>query len=96
VAVNLFRVVQEALTNISKHSQARQVDIQLMGEGGDLSMTILDDGCGFALPGDIEDLVALGHFGLVGLRERVNLIGGKLSLQSEPGQGTRLLVEWQP
>ena len=96
VAVNLFRVVQEALTNIAKHAQARQVDIQLIGEGGALSMIILDDGCGFALPGDIEDLVAQGHFGLVGLRERVNLIGGKLSLQSEPGQGTRLLVEWQP
>ncbi|MBI4771837.1 MAG: hypothetical protein HY784_15845 [Chloroflexi bacterium] len=94
VAVNLYRVAQEALANVAKHAQAGRVDIRLAGEDNGLSMTIEDDGRGFAMPGDIGDLTAQGHFGLVGLRERVNLIGGTLSLQSAPGQGTRIRVEW--
>jgi signal transduction histidine kinase len=96
VSVNLYRVAQEALTNIAKHAQARRVDIRLVAEGDGLSMTIADDGRGFALPGEMDALIAEGHFGLVGLRERVNLIGGTLRLQSAPGQGTRLRVEWRP
>ena len=96
VSVNLYRVAQEALINIAKHAQARKVDIQLTGDGQGLSMTIADDGCGFALPNDMNDLTAAGHFGLVGLCERVNLIGGTLRLQSAPGAGTRLRVEWSP
>lgn len=96
VSVNLYRVAQEALTNIAKHAQARRVDIRLAAEGDGLSMTIADDGRGFALPGEMDALIAEGHFGLVGLRERVNLIGGTLRLQSVPGQGTQLGVEWRP
>ena len=95
VSVNLYRVAQEALSNAAKHAQARQVTIRLANEGGIVSMTIEDDGRGFALPGDLNDLAAQGHFGLVGLRERVNLIGGTFSLQSAPGQGTRIRVEWR-
>ncbi len=96
VAVNLYRVAQEALANVAKHAQASRVDIHLVKDGNGLSMTIEDDGRGFAMPGDIGDLTAQGHFGLVGLRERVNLIGGHLTLQSTPGRGTRIRVEWRP
>ena len=96
VAVNLYRVAQEALANVAKHAQAGRVDIRLVSNDDGLSMTIEDDGRGFTMPGDIGDLTAQGHFGLVGLRERVNLIGGTLSLQSAPGQGTRIRVEWRP
>jgi signal transduction histidine kinase len=95
-AVNLYRVAQEALANIAKHAQAGRVEIHLAGEGDGLRMTIQDNGRGFALPGDIGELAAQGHFGLVGLRERVNLIGGTLSLQSVPSRGTRIRVEWRP
>ncbi len=94
VAVNLYRVAQEALTNIAKHAQARRVEVALASRHGRLTMTIADDGLGFTLPRDIDDLIAEGHFGIAGLRERVNLIGGKLDLQSTPGRGTRLRVEW--
>jgi signal transduction histidine kinase len=96
VAVNLYRVAQEALSNIARHAQAERADIQLAGEEDGLSMTIADDGQGFTMPGDIGDLTTQGHFGLVGLRERVNLIGGSLDLHSSPGQGTRIRVDWRP
>ncbi len=96
VSVNLYRIAQEALTNIARHAQAQRVDIALTLEAGRLTMTIADDGRGFALPADLHALAAQGHYGLVGLQERVNLIGGMLSLDSAPGQGTRLRVDWQP
>ena len=95
-AVNLYRVAQEALANVAKHAWARRVNIRLADEADGLVMLIEDDGRGFTPPGDINDLAAQGHFGLVGLRERVNLIGGHLSLQSAPGQGMRIRVEWRP
>lgn len=95
-AVNLYRVAQEALANVAKHAQAGRVDICLTGDGSSLSMSIEDNGRGFSMPGDIGDLTAHGHFGLVGLHERVNLIGGTLTLHSAPGQGTRIRVEWRP
>lgn len=95
-AVNLYRVAQEALANVAKHAGAQQVSICLANEGTGLRLTLEDDGCGFDPPGEIGELTASGHFGLVGLRERVNLIGGILSLDSAPGRGTRIRVEWWP
>lgn len=95
VAVNLYRVVQEALTNVAKHARAKRVNIQLADEADGLVMLIEDDGRGFFPPSDINDLAAQGHFGLVGLRERVHLIGGTLDLRSSPGMGTRVHVEWK-
>ncbi|MBI9050432.1 MAG: hypothetical protein JEZ00_13505 [Anaerolineaceae bacterium] len=95
VAVNLYRVAQEALANIARHAQAKKVDIKLVEMNGDIKMTIDDDGCGFTLPDEIGVLTTQGHFGLVGLRERVNLIGGKLHLESSPGRGTHIHIEWQ-
>ena len=95
VSVNLYRVAQEALINIGKHAGARQVEISLSWEEGQLVMTIRDDGHGFTLPDTIQGLTARNHFGLAGMRERVNLIGGQWSLQSLPGQGTTIQVRWQ-
>ncbi|MDI6768649.1 MAG: histidine kinase [Anaerolineales bacterium] len=96
VAVNLYRVAQESLSNVARHAHAGQVTIRLVREGNGLRMDIEDDGRGFAMPDNLDALAAQGHFGLVGLRERVNLIGGSLNLQSVPGQGTRIRVEWRP
>lgn len=95
VAVNLYRVAQEALTNVAKHAQAQQVNICLAAADGGLRLTVEDDGRGFVPPASVHDLAAQGHFGLAGLHERVNLIGGTLALESAPGQGTRLRVRWR-
>jgi two-component system NarL family sensor kinase len=87
----LYRLVQEALTNVAKHAQADQVTVTLARAGEALSLIIEDDGVGFdpAIP------VAAGPsggFGLAGMRERAALLGGKLLITSRPGQGTRLEI----
>jgi two-component system NarL family sensor kinase len=95
VAVNLYRVVQELLTNVARHAAAGQVSLHLACEDGRLSLTLADDGRGFLVPESLQSLAAQNHFGLAGIQERVNLIGGRLVLDSAPGRGTRAHVTWQ-
>jgi signal transduction histidine kinase len=90
VAVNFYRVVQEALSNVARHAAARRVTVWLVGEEPGLALTIRDDGCGFHVPDDLHDLAAQGHFGLAGMAERAALIGGRWTVESAPGQGTTL------
>ncbi|WP_339531969.1 PAS domain-containing sensor histidine kinase [Pseudomonas mucidolens] len=86
-AIGLFRILQEALTNVMRHAQAHTVELTLVVEGDDLRLTISDDGVGFVpAPGRPVS------FGLVGMRERVLIMGGQLALGSEPGEGTILSV----
>lgn len=86
-AIGLFRILQEALTNVMRHAQAHTVELTLALEGDHLRLTISDDGTGFVLaPGRPVS------FGLVGMRERVLIMGGQLTLDSEVGQGTTLSV----
>jgi signal transduction histidine kinase len=86
----VFRVAQEAMTNIARHAQAESVLIQAAVKGNQLSLEIEDDGRGF-LP---ERLAAPGSegrgWGLLGMRERVEMLGGTLQIDSSPGQGTHL------
>jgi len=84
----LFRIVQEALTNIVKHAQAGSVSIVVTQSDGIVRSVIEDDGVGFS-----PDAVREGALGLVGMRERVHLLGGRLEVQSAPGSGTTLVVE---
>jgi signal transduction histidine kinase len=91
-AVNLFRVTQEALTNIARHAGAEKVVIVMKTDGDAHELSIQDDGCGFHVPAMLHDLAANNHFGLVGIRERVELIGGSLAIKSEPGEGTLVQV----
>ncbi|MCC6075045.1 PAS domain S-box protein [Pseudomonas sp. GCM10022188] len=86
-ATGLFRVLQEALTNIMRHAQAQSVEIHLSREADELQLSISDDGVGFD-PAQTRS----GSFGLVGMRERVAMFGGSLVLDSRPGQGTTLYV----
>jgi signal transduction histidine kinase len=92
VAVNLYRIAQEALSNIARHASARQVDLGLKWVKGQMEMTVRDDGKGFTLPDTSDSLPAEGHYGLVGMQERAGLIGGQLEIETAPGQGTLIRV----
>jgi len=86
-AIGLFRILQEALTNVMRHAQAHTVELTLTLEGDELCLTVSDDGVGF-----VAESGRPTSFGLVGMRERVLIMGGQLSLESEPGEGTTLTV----
>jgi signal transduction histidine kinase len=94
VAVNLYRLTQEALTNIARHAAAHQVLLRLAWQDACLHLTLQDDGRGFVVPTTLHNLVAQGHFGMAGMRERVELIGGTLAVESAPGAGTTVRVAW--
>jgi len=95
VAVNLYRIVQEALSNIARHAEAQMITIRLTWEGARLILTVHDDGRGFTVPTAFHELTTDGHFGLVGMQERVDLIGGEWMVDSSPGCGTTVRVIWQ-
>jgi signal transduction histidine kinase/YHS domain-containing protein len=84
----LFRIVQEAWSNLRRHAGARQADFTFAYKHDGLHVTIADDGVGFAPPAVAE--APNGHWGLRGMRERAELTGGTLEVNSEPGHGTRL------
>jgi signal transduction histidine kinase/YHS domain-containing protein len=86
----LFRIVQEAWSNIRRHAQARQADFTFNYTPDGLLVTISDDGIGFTPP--VDEVALDGHWGLRGIRERTELTGGSLRVMSQPGQGTRIVV----
>ncbi|MDD4944827.1 MAG: response regulator [Rhodoferax sp.] len=92
-----FRIVQEALTNISRHAQARHVDIALRRDGADLLLSVHDDGQGFDLAAMQERASAGGSLGVLGMQERAILLGGTLSISAAPGQGctVQLRAPWR-
>ena len=87
VETGLYRIAQEALTNIHRHAEAKQVVIRLVATPDRVALSIQDDGRGFD-----PTRVPKGRYGLIGLRERVKLLGGKLNVDSRTGKGTRLEV----
>lgn len=89
----LYRVVQEALTNVARHAQANQVQVRLQRQEAMIMICIEDDGQGFDVAKVIASKAAVKGMGLLGMRERITLLGGRLDIQSQPGQGTRLRVE---
>ena len=82
----LLRVAQEAVTNVLRHARAKRVDLVLRFEADSVVLEIADDGIGF------EPQKRRESFGLVGLRERAESLGGKLTIRSDPGRGTDILV----
>ncbi len=88
ININVFRIVQEALTNVVKHAEARNVSVRLLSPGShdELVLEIEDDGCGF------DAARARRGLGLVGIEERVRAIGGSLRLTAAPGRGTRFEI----
>lgn len=96
VTETLWKVSQEALTNIEKHARAKNVEIEISQQETQLYMRIHDDGIGlppaFCHLHQEEPLAHSGHYGLRGMRERVEAIGGQLTLQSAQGQGTTVEI----
>ncbi|GEM47515.1 GAF domain-containing protein [Deinococcus cellulosilyticus] len=93
VELTLFRVVQEALTNIDKHARANGAAIRVNYQNEDILVHVIDDGKGFEVQ-NLLDLAHQGHLGLLGLRERVELSGGSLEIVSAPGEGTELVFSF--
>ena len=92
VEIACFRVLQEALTNVLRHARAREVEIRLHCEGDELHLSVRDDGIGFDVA-EAEARVASGQtFGLLSMRERVSLAGGRFVCESTAAQGTRIEV----
>jgi len=93
VEVALFRITQEAINNVMKHSAAKNVDIDLQCDGEKCVLRIEDDGKGF----DVQEITKVEKtgrgVGLFGMKERVTLVGGSCSVQSQPGQGTTIVSE---
>jgi signal transduction histidine kinase len=88
IATAVFRILQESLTNVARHAQARDIEVRLAELNDELILIVQDDGCGIAEspPGRRRG------FGLLGMQERVNLLGGKFLVESLPGKGTRIEV----
>jgi signal transduction histidine kinase len=93
--VMLFRIAQEAMRNIWRHSHASDAELSIEFTDGKLKMSIRDNGTGFRLPNRPGDLASLGKLGLVGMYERSKYLGGILTLNSKPGGGTQVVVEVQ-
>lgn len=88
----LFRIVQEALNNVYRHSGASEATVTLQRHGNEIRMTISDDGRGFKFPPQLSEYASQGKLGLTGMAERAQLIGGHLEVRSQEGKGTTIIV----
>ena len=93
VELELFRIVQEALQNARKHSDANQVVITVEFRTGWIRVTVHDDGQGFDFPGSAGDLVTMGKYGLLGMEERAQVLGGYLNVLTGKTNGTIVTVD---
>jgi signal transduction histidine kinase len=87
----LFRICQEALSNVARHAQASHVLVELRVEGTDLCVDVEDDGAGFD-EAAVARREGRPHWGLLGIQERADLLGGRARFESSPGTGTRIEV----
>jgi PAS domain S-box-containing protein len=93
VELMLFRIAQEALRNVWRHSQATEAAVTAEFYDKRVVVTIKDNGKGFRVPGTVGDLARDGKLGLTGMHERARLVGGSVTLHSEPGKGTTIVME---
>jgi signal transduction histidine kinase len=92
INITLYRLLQEALTNVVKHAHARHVRVMVQYDAEAIHLSIADDGCGFDPQEVPSHTGAVVGIGLVGMQERITLLGGKLEIHSVHGQGTRLVA----
>lgn len=89
VSIGLYRIAQEAVRNVAKHALAKSAAVTLTGDSGTVRLAVIDDGRGY----DADAPESHHGLGFVSMQERTRLIDGKLTIQSEPGEGTRVIVE---
>ena len=89
VEQTVYRIAQEAVENVAHHANAEKLSVKLESINDGLRLTVQDDGMGF----DPRDKVSTGHFGLVGMKERAELAGGNLTIYSQKGKGTKVVLE---
>jgi signal transduction histidine kinase len=89
VKVVLYRIAQEALNNMAKHARASQASVSLRCRPEGVALCVCDDGCGFD-----PDCIPPNHLGLGIMHERARAVGARLSVESQPGQGTQVRVAW--
>ena len=92
VELSLYRIAQEALNNTIRHSKATRADLKVTFDTSSIELEVTDNGSGFVVPKNPTDLAPSGHFGLLGVHERADLIGARLEIESALGKGTRLTV----
>ncbi len=93
--ITLFRIAQEAINNILRHARSTAVVIGLRQDGERICLEVADNGRGFDVKRTTRQALRLRHFGLLGIEERAELVGGTAEVASQPGQGTRVRV-WVP
>ncbi len=96
VELALYRIAQESLSNVWRHARARRVELHLAFTPERISLSIRDDGVGFAVPESPAQMAAIGHYGLLGMQERAEGIGARMTVDAEPGAGTTIAVHLQP
>jgi len=89
-----FRLTQEALTNVARHARARRVTVTVRGRDAELELAVRDDGVGFDVRAARERAAAGASLGLLGMEELASLAGGRLTIESAPGQGTAILARF--
>jgi signal transduction histidine kinase len=93
LATNCYRIVQEALRNVRKHAGASRVEVKLLKSHPKVILRIRDDGCGFEVVAVMAAAVATRRMGLKSIEKRATLSGGDITIESQPGKGTRIMVE---
>jgi PAS domain S-box-containing protein len=88
LATAIFRIIQEALTNVARHAKASRAEVDIHQTNTDVHLSVIDDGQGFAADSGKKP----NSFGILGLRERAYLLGGEATIDSQPGRGTRIAV----
>lgn len=94
IELAFYRIAQEGINNILRHAKAEKANIHLFFSADEVRMIISDDGQGFNIPGSPAEFAPLGHYGLLGIHERAELIGAQLNVRAAPGQGTNIVVSF--
>ena len=92
IELAFYRIAQEALSNVTRHALASRASLSITFTSQAIAMRVTDDGIGFEVPKSPAEFAPSGHYGLLGLHERAELIGAKLVIQSSPGKGTVVMV----